>query len=198
MNHALNAAFFEARPNRWLRREGVRGSPRVRLNQSGIGIIGGEGGAIELAPTRVLAMRVGTERLFRGAGFHEACFRIDGRSGVMVLRPVAGHIEGFGVVCIGFARQIEAGGHAARLELGESLGRVLFIAALLSLPLLLVLLLLALGPWRLSIGMTAVVLGLPIALALVGAGVAWRGRPRLAGDLAEFEAAVGAWVARAM
>lgn len=190
--------FFEALPSRWLRREGVRGNPRVRLNPDGIGIIGGDGGALEVGPARVRSFRVGTERLFRGAGFHEACFRIAGRSGRLVLRPAAGHAEGFGAVAVGFARQIAAGGHSARLELGESLGRVLFIALLTALPLVLVGLLVAAGLWHSAPAIMSTGLILTAGLALAGLVVAWRGRPRLARNLAEFEAAVGAWVARSL
>ena len=196
MDRAVSAVFFEAKPSRWLRRQGVRGSPRVRLNPDGIGIIGGEGGALEVGPTRVRAFRVGTERLFRGAGFHEACFSIAGRSGHLVLRPQTGHAEGFGEVAVGFARLIEAGGHPARLELGESRGRVLFIALVMALPLSLVALLVGLGPWHLAPAVVWAGLILSAGLAIVGLAVAWRGRPKLARDLAEFEAAVGAWVAR--
>ena len=196
MDRAVSTGLFEAKPSRWLRREGVRGSPRVRLNPDGIGIIGGDGGALEIVPARVRTFRVGTERLFRGAGFHEACFSIAGRRGRLVLRPQAGHVAGFGEVAVGFARLIAAGGHPARLELGESLGRVLFIAGLLALPLLLVLVLVGLGSWQVTSTAVEVALALAAALAVVGLVVAWRGRPRLAQTLAEFEAAVGAWVAR--
>lgn len=196
MDRAVSAVFFEAQPSRWLRREGVRGRPRVRLNPDGIGIIGSDGGALEVGPARVRSFRVGTERLFRGAGFHEACISIAGRSGHLVLRPETFHAEGFGAVVVGFARQIVARGHPARLELGESQGRVLFIAVVMALPLLLVWLLIRVGPWLLAPAIVWAGLVLSGALAVVGLVVAWRGRPKLVRDLAEFEAAVGAWVAR--
>jgi hypothetical protein len=195
MQAPQDIAVFEARPNRWLRREGVRGPARVRLNPGGIGIIGSEGGALEVVPARVSSLRVGTERLFQ-RGFHEMRVRLAGKSGSLILRPYPGHVAGFGAVSIGLARAIEAGGHPARLELGESLGRVLFIAAVLCLPLAIVVGLLAIGSFHPGGTFAALLLAVPGLLALAGLIVAWRGRPRLAKDLTEFEAAVASWVGR--
>lgn len=188
-------AVFQAKPNRWLRREGVRGPARVRLNPGGLGIIGTEGGAVEVVPRRITALRVGTERLFQ-RGHYEMRITLAGTAGSLVLRPFDGHEAGFGAVCIGLARAIAAEGYPARLELGESLGRVLFIAQVLSLPLQLMLVLLGFGSFQPGAPFAALLLALPVVLALGGFVVAWRGRPRLANDLAEFEAAVQAWVAR--
>lgn len=188
-------AVFEAMPNRGLQREGVRGPARVRLNPGSIGIIGSEGGAIEVVPTRITALRVGTERLFQ-RGFYELRITVAGMAGALVLRPFEGHEAGFGDVSIGLARAIQAGGHRARLELGESLGRVLFIALVCSLPLDIVVTLLGFGSFRPGATFASLLLALPLLLALAGLVVAWRGRPRLATSLAEFEAAVQAWVAR--
>lgn len=195
MQTPQDIAVFEAKPNRWLRREGVRGPARVRLNPGGVGIIGSEGGALEVVPARVTALRVGTERLFQ-RGFYEMRIRVAGKSGNLVLRPYDGHVAGFGAVSTGLARAIAAGGHPARLELGESLGRVLVIAGVLCLPLAIVVVLLAIGSFQPGATFAALLLALPLLLAVGGIIVAWRGRPRLAKDLAEFEAAVATWVAR--
>ena len=197
MQTPQDVAVFEAKPNRWLRREGVRGPVRVRLNPGGVGIVGSEGGAMEVVPHRVAALRVGTERLFHRGGYYEMRIRLAGKPGSLVLRPYDGHVPGFGGVGIGLARAIEAGGHTARLELGESLGRILIIATVLCLPLAIVVALLGIGSFHPGARFAALLLVVPLLLALAGLVIAWRGRPRLASGLAEFEAAVNAWVARA-
>lgn len=182
---------FEILAPRFLRRKGLMGPVQVRLAHGGLAFESAKGGDFVLPPSRVRMLRFGVERAEKYGPFYETRLRIDGESGVQLLRtsrPPAAMWE----VLAGFARQVDAAGGGAGLELGLGDRRHLWLPGMLMLPLIfaVVVCLLALRDepkWQ-----WAAVSALPLLLAGLGIWTGLRGRPRRAVGLARFLAGLEA------
>lgn len=182
---------FEIAAPRFLRRKGLKGPVQVRLTEAGLAFQGAKGGDYVLPAERVRMLRFGVERAEKYGPFHETRLRIDGEAGVHLLRtsrPPAAMWE----VLAGFARQVDAAGGGAGLELGLGDRRHLWLPGMLSLPLVFAVVV-CLWPLRDEPKWQwAAVSALPLLLAWLGVLTGLRGRPRkgvgLAGFLAGMEA----------
>jgi len=114
----MSDAGFVAPSTRRLRRLGIEGKVHVGLARNVLQLRGADGGAIDLTPSRVVAMRAGWETINKHGPHYETRLWLAGERDPVVLLQSGPAVAGYGAAIRGFAAEMARAGAADRLHCG--------------------------------------------------------------------------------